>query len=289
MSIPDWLPGVDRFNGADAGPMLPGSKWSLLLHTTEGPTLVGAISALRAKSAWSHFIFDPNTGQLVQAVSMNRAAKSLRSGGNYGKTNAARVIQVEIVGSANDTPNWSPQRNAAVGRMIARIHEVVPFRVEMPLGFYGNGAGWIVASSKARQRMSWVDWYRFDAICGHQHAPSNDHWDPGAINTVQILAAARGNTPAPQPAAHAAPAHASGVSAPAGVPSMRRGATGQRVRELQVALNFGIGARLAGDGQYGPAVEHAVKNLQLFFHLSADGVYGPKSQLVLQVACNARG
>jgi hypothetical protein len=186
-AIPDWLPGCPRVAGEDAGSMLPGSKWSLLLHTTEGSSVQGAISALRAKSAWSHFIYDPNTDYLVQCVSMNRAAKSLRSGGNFGKTNAARVIQVEIVGSAKDADTWPSNWNENIGKMIARIARSVPFRVEMPLPFYGDKSGFTVASATAKQRLSWPAWYRFDAICGHQHAPRNDHWDPGAINTAQIL------------------------------------------------------------------------------------------------------
>jgi len=190
-SIPDWLPGVKRIQGSDAGPMMPGSKWSLLLHTTEGDSLQGAISALRGKSAWSHFIFDPKTNELVQAVSMNRAAKSLRSGGNFGRTNAARVIQVEIVGHAHEAPFWGAEVNSNIGKMIRRIAESVPFVVEMPLPFYGDRSGFTVASESAKQRMSWANWYKFNAICGHQHSPKNEHWDPGEIQVGQILSVAQ--------------------------------------------------------------------------------------------------
>lgn len=204
-NIPDWLPGVERVAGSDAGSMMPGSKWSLLLHTTEGPTLQGAIAALRAKSAWSHFIYDPKTDHLVQCVSMNRAAKSLKSGGNFGRTNAARVIQVEIVGYAHEAPFWSAEINHRIGLMIRRIANQVPFDVSMPVQFYGDRSGFTVASKYARQRMSWTTWYRFNAICGHQHAPNNDHWDPGEIQVNQILSAARqGSVPA-KPAPWVAP------------------------------------------------------------------------------------
>lgn len=190
-SIPDWLPGVERVNGNDAGAVLPGSKWSLLLHTTEGSTIEGAISALRKNNSWSHFIYDPVSDRLVQAVPLNKAARSLRSGGNFGKTNAARVIQVEIVGFASKTTFWSADINRKVGKMIRRIANHVPFDVSMPLEFYGDRSGFTVASEKAKQRMSWFNWYRFNAISGHQHAPGNSHWDPGQIQTNQILAAAR--------------------------------------------------------------------------------------------------
>lgn len=181
--------------GKDAGAVLPGTKWSLLLHTMESDNLDGAVRYLIQQGSCSHFAFDWRTERLVQMVSMNRAARSLASGGNYGKTNAARVIQVEMTGHATDAPDWPKERNEAIGRMIARIAAHVPFRVDMPLSFYGDRSGFTVASKTARQRLSWPAWYRFDAICGHQHAPNNSHWDPGAIDTAEILAAARGTKP----------------------------------------------------------------------------------------------
>lgn len=198
--VPDWIPGVKVIRGNDSGPMLPGSKWSLLLHTTEGGSTQGAIAALRAHNAWSHFIYNPATDELIQCVPLNRASRSLRSGGNFGKTNAARVIQVEIVGFAHESPFWTPTINARVGRMIRTIANHVPFDVSMPVTFYGDRSGFTVASETAKQRMSWFNWYRFDAICGHQHAPRNSHWDPGEIQVNQILAAARqGSDTRPQP------------------------------------------------------------------------------------------
>lgn len=301
MGIPDWLPNTERVVLADAGAMLPGSKWSLLLHTDEIDTNVETtIRVLREKSAASHFVYDWRTDRLVQLVSLNRAAKSLKSGGNFGKTNSARVIQVEIVGRAADSPNWSALRNQRVGGMIARIHQYVPFRLDMPLGFFGNGAGWVVASKSARQRMSWFDWYRFDAICGHQHAPNNDHWDPGAINVGQILAAARGGVAPPPPNAPGAQPVPQPRPQPAG-PALRLGNKGDRVKALQERLNTvlqatGIkGAPLDVDGNFGPGTQQRVKDFQSFARsmqqlageknaaklMAVDGVAGPTTDGVL--------
>ena len=266
-TIPDWLPGVERVQGSDAGPMLPGSKWSLLLHTTEGGSLQGAIAALRAKSAWSHFIYDPATEQLVQAVSMNRAAKSLRSGGNLGKTNAARVIQVEIVGRAADTDHAPQWWNESIGRMIARIGASVPFRIEMPLPFYGDESGFTVASQTAKQRMSWAAWYRFDAICGHQHAPRNDHWDPGAINAAAILAAARKHapkwTPLPFPG------------------TITKTSSKERVAVWRMVLgDLGYRGFKVGLYPWSGVLSLATKRLQRRHGLVADGIVGPKTWAV---------
>lgn len=262
-TVPDWLPGVTRVQGNDAGPWMPLAKWSFLLHTTEGDSMAGAIAALRAKNAWPHFIYDPQTDQLVQAVSLNRAGRALRSGGNAGRTNAAKVVQVEIIGHAHQTPNASPEWNANVGRMIGRIASVVPFRVDMPLPFYGQDAGFIVASSLARQRLGWAAWYRFDAICGHQHAPSNAHWDPGKINVAEILAAARGGVKVtPWPGYY-----------------LRPNDVNQGVAQWGFILS-GLGYRgfrMAGSSAaiYGPGKVAATKRFQRRYGLHADGIVGP--------------
>jgi len=95
--------------------------------------------------------------------------------------------------------------------------------------------------------------------------------------------------PAPAPQSPPKPAPTFGkVVAPSGSPSLRKGSTGFRVAQLQVALNFGIGARLLGDASFGPATETAVKNLQRFFELTADGIYGDRSRAALHVACTAK-
>lgn len=84
------------------------------------------------------------------------------------------------------------------------------------------------------------------------------------------------------------------MTAPPGSPALRRGQSGPRVSELQLALNYASGAGLAGDGAFGPGTEQALRNLQLLFRtlhdpwLVVDGVYGARSQLWLQFAADAR-
>lgn len=58
-------------------------------------------------------------------------------------------------------------------------------------------------------------------------------------------------------------------SGPVGHPTLRRGASGTAVRELQQKLG------ISADGSFGPATEQVVKDFQLAHDLTADGVVGP--------------
>lgn len=79
-----------------------------------------------------------------------------------------------------------------------------------------------------------------------------------------------------------------GVGAPgsagnrfANYPVIKLGATGRAVSSLQLALNQVAGQGLAEDGQFGPATDHSVRNLQRFFRLAVDGVVGPATWSLL--------
>lgn len=58
------------------------------------------------------------------------------------------------------------------------------------------------------------------------------------------------------------------------LPVLKRGAQGGAVRSLQTLLNAKAGQGLKVDGDFGPATEIAVRNVQAFFRLSVDGVVG---------------
>lgn len=110
--------------------------------------------------------------------------------------------------------------------------------------------------------------------------PASSVWNAQAVNPKHSLRAAKSPPRGSPPG--------SGVRAPVGIPGLRRRDTGTRVAALQLALNYGTGARLLGDGQFGPATEAAVRNLQRWCRITLDGIYGPVSQWALQVTCNNR-
>jgi peptidoglycan hydrolase-like protein with peptidoglycan-binding domain len=63
---------------------------------------------------------------------------------------------------------------------------------------------------------------------------------------------------------------------PSSHPTLKQGASGPAVSELQTLLNKN-GARLSVDGQFGPATANAVRDYQASRGLTADGIVGPKT------------
>lgn len=71
------------------------------------------------------------------------------------------------------------------------------------------------------------------------------------------------------------------------VPTLRRGASGERVKWLQLMLNEEMGAGLDPDGVFGAKTEAAVKAFQKAHGLAVDGVCGPLTWAALE-ACEDR-
>jgi len=69
-------------------------------------------------------------------------------------------------------------------------------------------------------------------------------------------------------------------------PVLRRGAHGPAVVDLQFAIVclFPTEAALKCDGDFGPATETAIRRVQKFAHLTADGVVGPRTRAWLSSA-----
>jgi hypothetical protein len=63
--------------------------------------------------------------------------------------------------------------------------------------------------------------------------------------------------------------------------TLKQGSTGWPVRFLQEGLNRVSGRGLTVDGNFGPATDKAVRDLQRWLHLTVDGVVGPQTWRVL--------
>jgi hypothetical protein len=95
---------------------------------------------------------------------------------------------------------------------------------------------------------------------------------PGPTFLAQYAASIGAPAPAPPPA----PAPIGG-SVTVNLPILRRGNRGGAVRSLQALLNSKASARLTVDGAFGPATEAAVKRVQAYFKLPADGIVGART------------
>lgn len=104
---------------------------------------------------------------------------------------------------------------------------------------------------------------------------------PGAsmkknLPNVQPPFAGVAPTPAPVPSSTGGR-----VTVNVSLPVLRRGDRGPHVAGLQGLLNAKAGQGLAIDADFGAATEHAVRNVQAFFKITADGVAGAKTWTTL--------
>lgn len=163
----------------------------IVLHTTEGSTASGAFGAYDSRAGLfsggvhPHVTVDPFRRLRYQHVPLTRASYSLKRGDADG------VIQVEIVGWADH--DWTGAQLDWLGaHVLAPIIEAVPtIPAIAPAEFLPASAGMLALPwPRGRARLSPAQWDRAVGVLGHQHAPYDDHWDPGGIDIARILTAA---------------------------------------------------------------------------------------------------
>lgn len=198
----DWMDGwaIDAAE-APGGNYVDDVPWRIVLHTTEGDSVAGATRAYAASTSWPTGTADPRTRERVQHYPLSVSSRALMNKAGGVETNRERVVQIELVMFADDAPNLSAEQLAWIGTDVVRpIVDALDGAVALVAPpFVGREAG-TIARADAPQRFSYDDWRAFNGVCGHQHVPENDHWDPGHLNIAAILAAAGGTTaPAGRP------------------------------------------------------------------------------------------
>ena len=149
-----------------------GGGHKLMFHTTEGGSINGAISALDRYKSWSHFLISFEEKRKIQFLEVNQAAKSLANNANDGyQTNRANVIQIEIVGYARETQDWSKEKLDWIANICSEIRAAFDF----PLTIIGD------------ERLSDKAFVDYAGVCGHKNCPDNDHWDPGKLDIGYIV------------------------------------------------------------------------------------------------------
>jgi hypothetical protein len=164
----------------------------LLLHTTEGsgwpgysggaiaPNLTALPDVANRRLIWRHH-FPINMSSRALAHTRTQP------------TNGDHVVQVELIGTCvpggpglywPGAPDWA-------------LEGVAEFA-----GWLNVEWGWPLQSSVAwraynasgdGQRLNDSAYNSYRGILGHEHAPQNDHRDPGALNVARIIQLARGN------------------------------------------------------------------------------------------------
>lgn len=186
-------PPADRWvQGNDSGTYTTAVD-KFLIHTTEGGSIEGAISAYRANNSWPHLTVDCRFGRpYVRCghLDLNVPARALRNESGGVQTNRDGVIQIEVVGTATRPGDidWAWFGENVLGP-IAGL-KGIPLESTVPWVPYPASYG-----VNAAQRLSPAGWTAYRGVLGHQHAPENSHGDPGAIPIVTALAAAGGTTP----------------------------------------------------------------------------------------------
>lgn len=162
-----------------------------LLHTTEGmgwPPYAGGNEA-------PHVTVKPFPGKGIE-VRVHRPwtdyAKALANRPGGVETNRRGVLQLELMGtcdpSARSRMYFWPEADDVVLEALADYLRPVLARFDIPAvalapflpypKSYGSAGG---------QRLTFAQWNTARGICGHQHAPENDHGDPGAFPIARFI------------------------------------------------------------------------------------------------------
>jgi hypothetical protein len=176
-----WVPNAAVIKSPVNGPKFIPLPWRGVLHTTEGNTLEDAVQTFRTTNFWPHFTIEAKTLRIAQHLPLTVGARSLSD--KSTPENAARCIQIEIVGRAAESPTWPSEHLAFIRDVMRQIEDLVPIPRQSGLKFL-NKAG---VNANPTNRMTVAQWQAFSGWCGHQHVPGENHWDPGAIDIDTLL------------------------------------------------------------------------------------------------------
>lgn len=196
-----WYPEAIKDEMKHSGTWLASTPWRGVLHTTEGSKYEGARAAYLKKNVAPHFTisYENKKIEVWQHIPLDRAARALVHKLGRAETNRTRCIQIEIVWGAARTQVMPNEYLDGIAKLMRWIEARTEIKPQAP-AFYGEGAGWILAQEKAKQRFSDEVWLQFNGWCGHQHVPQNTHWDPGNINIQYLLTTDFGVKPMYDPA-----------------------------------------------------------------------------------------
>lgn len=181
----------------------PGSEMEVnvgLLHTTEGTSLPSYSGGSTAPNFTALPDIPNKRLRWYQHFDFDVSSRALRNESGGVETNTLNVVQVELVGTCvpdhktswgsrtagedylfwPNAPDWALKELAEFVRWAHDEHGVkmqstVTWKA-YPGSYGDNGV-----------RLSGSEWQNYYGWCGHQHAPENDHGDPGNIDMARVL------------------------------------------------------------------------------------------------------
>jgi hypothetical protein len=177
-----------------------------------------------------------------------------------------------------DAPGWVRGRHAAgIGRpwlYIDRSNWADLHAVVVAAGFAPGAVGyWVADWTGTPHELELSDGTKADAVQFANPRFTGQHYD---LSTIYGRLPSIGPAPEPGPPQPPTPG-GSDVQ----VPTIQNGSKGGPVKAAQSILNGKAGARLALDGDFGPATQAAVRAWQTFFRLEVDGIVGPQTWATL--------
>jgi hypothetical protein len=184
-----WVPGAERVaNPRSAGGTYLPAPWRFVFHTIEGEPSADGFRRLAAEHTNApHLWAMPSANLLLQTIPLNRSAYALARPGSV-QTNRLHAVQVEVWGFAAKMGSLHQHAIEWLAeRLLAPVARLVPINLDRV-----RPTGGVSCYGRASQcRMTAETWQSFDGICGHQHVPDNEHWDPGDMPVAAIAARAR--------------------------------------------------------------------------------------------------
>lgn len=188
----DWLVGAEYVPGEGGTHVAAQGGARAVWHSTEGPTLDGAIAALRAKRAWSTLTWEPTTGRIAQHLPASASARSVQNLSGGVETNRyGIVIQIEVVAFAahpfTDGPLIGLDRIVGFLRTNG-VPDVWPMGAPLAYGPDPRRPGITPAAYGMGNGTRDVNtWLTQGGHYAHSQVPENDHGDPGAIDIGKIV------------------------------------------------------------------------------------------------------
>jgi hypothetical protein len=182
----------------------------IVVHTTEGATVPGYRGGADAPNLTVMPLISKKKVAVYQHFGIDTSSRALVNLSGGVETNTANAVQLEFVGTCDerhaktwgdmkagvdyifwpDAPEWLKKE---VGKIFGWLNLVHGIKLQSTVTWKAYNKGQVGGSYGKNNgvRLSGAEWNKYYGILGHQHAPENEHGDPGNIDMRGIIAYAK--------------------------------------------------------------------------------------------------